>query len=341
MLKFITYSILLIVVVSISSYGIFNAYALEKSYIVNKMTNLDDKYGIINLGSSHGWSFDYTATHLKGAQINRAGNSPYYDWQHYNYLVERDQLEDSSIVIILASFFTFGVDENRTDDGKDAPFVNDFYYYLPRKKIFNYEKSRESRLIIERIQKNFWTGLEENSKKGSKQKKEIPSTPKPKAQVKPIEKNKVNTDSLEKIELKKIEFRLNKLAKTKGKHHLKLGAYSDHDKNIEYFSKLIQEIQVNGHQAVLVTTPFPNAYLNLFEKAWLEEHFYQQIQKLLSKHSIPYLDYSKKESICGNPRYFKDADHLNDKGKKVFSKMFFNDLVKINILDKEKLNADY
>ncbi len=265
---------------------------------------------IINLGNSHGSDFDYTITHLKGGSFNKDGNTAYYDLQNYKYL--KKSLKDSCIILIPVSFFTFGLDENRSDQGKDNSFVNDFYEYLPKEMIYSYSKEKLNKVIIYRVQENFKNILISNKKK-----------------------NFVIKDEYNHV------LNLNTHAIKRAERHKQITISTNFNRNIKYLTELLEDANSSGFRPILVTTPFYKEYGAKFNSEWLNENFYSFINILIERTNTPYLDYSKDKRLDNNHLLYYNSDHLLDKGKKEFSKIIFDDLVSLNLINSISKNTNY
>lgn len=274
---------------------VFYLYRLNFPRFPNSFFNIDKKFEIINLGTSHGGSFDYRETHLYGQRFAKAGNTLYYDLQNYIYL--KKYLKEGAIIVIPVSFFSFGLDENRTDKGVKNSFVDEFYYYLPKKQIFSYSQEKMNRLVIFNLQKN----------------------------VRDIFKKKnvdVVMSGVEDIDLKEHALLVTKRVK-------KLGEFSSPIVNINYLSTLIRDAKESGYQPILVTIPYYCAYYEGFETDWLNDKYYNHMDKIKEKFNVPYLNYSLDKRFCYDSTFYFDSNHLSKKGRTFFSKEFFKDLKEI------------
>ena len=111
---------------------------------------------------------------------------------------------------------------------------------------------------------------------------------------------------------------------------MSLANYRPPDQNIEYLCELIELIQTNGQKAVLVTTPFYYSYNQQFDSIWIRKNYFDILEKLSVKYEIPYLDFSNRSDISCNNAYFKNSDHLNEMGEKVFSELIFKEILNQN-----------
>ena len=304
MKKFILEIVLLFILVTITISYINN---LDKPPRVKQILTIKEKLDIINLGTSHGNNFNYSGLSIHGESFNRAGNTLYYDLQNYKFI--KNHLADGAILLLPISYFSFGLDENRTDRGVDNPFVNDFYEYLPRKSIYSYSEKRAVSLKINRIQKNFRNLFPEKKKIKKKKKKSVLDTVS-------------HEEMLKSFAIKRVV------------HHKKIGTYSKPDKNINYLKTLIDDARQSGYHPVLITTPYYKEYTERFGEDWLAKNYYQYISLISTQYNIPYLDYGNDNRISSSPQLFKNSDHLNKKGISKFNKILFDDLVNLGLISK-------
>ncbi|WP_452226362.1 hypothetical protein [Lacinutrix cladophorae] len=277
-------------------------FHLKTNNNVKKFTSINEKYDVINLGNSHGHDFVYNE--IEGKAFNRASNTLYYDLKNYNYL--KPYLNERATIIIVLSYFSFGLDENRTDKNKINSFVNDFYLYLPKNSIWEYSFKRKIDVYFNVIRSNFFDAC-----KGSKKEAD-----------RIVSNNKISKK--EQLDLFSVERAIK---------HKKEGVFSNPEKNIEYTIELIEDAINSGYQPILVTPPYFVSYNKYFSSQWLEVNFYNYVEELKKKTNIKYLDYSKDARFVTEPDFFQDSDHLNDNGKKYFSKVFFSEISTLGLLN--------
>ncbi len=89
---------------------------------------------------------------------------------------------------------------------------------------------------------------------------------------------------------------------------------------------MIAEQTAKGRRVVLVTTPFSDAYADLFKAEGIAlDTFYEDIGKAQSQFGIEYLDYSQDPRFRSNKLY-RDADHLNLFGAEKFTQILIEDI---------------
>ena len=192
-------------------------------------------YDVINLGTSHGKCFRYqTDIHdINGARFHRAANSLYYDLQNYLHL--KPYLNPGATIILPISYFSFGLDENRSDK-KDYFFVNYFYHYLPANQIHRYSLSKRIKVLIFEIQQNFHN--------------------KALSMIFPPKEKETRKWG--------IEFDFKKRAPKRAAHHIRLGTLHPREKSYPHLEQIIKDAQASGFKPLLTTTPYSELYNNSF-----------------------------------------------------------------------------
>lgn len=93
-------------------------------------------------------------------------------------------------------------------------------------------------------------------------------------------------------------------------------------KNVEYNMHLLENIilkcKEKNMNVILLTTPFTRKYNSFFSEKLLKEKFYININKVIKKHNILYLDLSHDYENFDKEEYFRDEDHLSLEGSKRF-----------------------
>lgn len=277
-------------------------YSKRSNPFVEKFTDHRGDYSVINLGNSHGANIIYE--NINGNAFQRAGNTLFYDLQNYRYL--KKHLEANAVVIIPVSYFSFGLDENRTDYTDPDAFVNYYYMYLPSSSIFDYSVKKNIQVYLNKVRENYHSVIDERF-----------------FYVPPKENDSIS-----------IEDRIERHAKERAFSHKLMADYANPENNIAYLSLLLKEIIDNGHQPILLTMPYADNYNSKFSKAWLEEHYYGFMNDIVKQYNVPYLNYSNDARMSTNDSLFANSDHLNEKGRAYFSNILFEDLRKIRVLKK-------
>ncbi|WP_319372287.1 hypothetical protein [uncultured Ilyobacter sp.] len=96
--------------------------------------------------------------------------------------------------------------------------------------------------------------------------------------------------------------------------------------NEDILSKIIDLLQKKECKIFLITTPFHEVYNSFFPKKELEKDFFDYLNHFADIMNVTYLNYSDNSFITNNIDFFRDFDHLNSDGRKMFLKILSDDL---------------
>ncbi len=96
--------------------------------------------------------------------------------------------------------------------------------------------------------------------------------------------------------------------------------------------EMIEICQRNNLRVVLITTPLMPAYSDNFSQEFLVE-FYNHVDEAIQLYDVEYFDYSRDEEFIYEHDFFRDTDHLNSVGSKVFMERLKEDLAAIGYID--------
>lgn len=104
--------------------------------------------------------------------------------------------------------------------------------------------------------------------------------------------------------------------------------------NQEYFDslygmiKLLREI---GATPILITTPYTREYTDTIRKhdPKFFGEFYANINDIVKKTGIKYYDYSRDERYINDYSLFRDSDHMNKKGARIFTNNLLKEVLNI------------
>ncbi|WP_452221591.1 hypothetical protein [Lacinutrix salivirga] len=306
--------ILLVVIIVIGTLTVI--YKLDNPSIRYKVED-NNKYSVVNLGTSHGNSFIYGFYGINGRRFNRGGNTIYYDLQIYRSI--KKHLKKDALVIVPVSYFSFGQEENDwvEEDSLDTNnFVDEYYHRLLPTQIKDYSLGKHSDLVSTTIKEN------------------IPKIFSAKRDYKTSKPSYFNANAyLSKRNLEKglKKFNFEDHGKRRSISFKKKAAYIKDDRNIKYLKTLIEEIKEDGFKPLLLITPYHKEYNKHFSKDWVNTNVISKIKKSNDKYNVPFLDYSHDQEFENKASYFLNTDHLNKKGRIMFTKRIFNDLKEQNI----------
>lgn len=271
------------------------AYILNHPSLESKKAKSNQEpFIVVNLGSSHGGSFDHTLIPCNSKGFHISANNLYYDLQTYLALVEKDLIGENAVIILPLSFYYFGADENHKDWNEN--FTNRFYFLLKPHQIIGYSILKDFKLKFEHARKNILSFFRKKSTKSK-------------------HKSQVWTDNQnENWEKHMLIFNENRI-----------------DKNYKYLQQLLLQITNHGHRPLLLTTPYHREYHDNYESTWLRKNYYQFIDSIRLEKNIPYLNFSTHPKFANDTSLFLNSDHLNEKGKKLFTQLFLMELDKNKI----------
>lgn len=92
----------------------------------------------------------------------------------------------------------------------------------------------------------------------------------------------------------------------------------------EALIRIIEKCQEHNIQVILVTAPTLPCFYEGFSEEFMEK-FYDDIDNICAKYDVLYLDYTGDERFLTDYRWYRDTDHLNQHGAKVFTEAFLKD----------------
>lgn len=292
-----------------------NAYVKTNGYRhlndTDKFMNVPYDLDLINLGSSHGLNgFNYEETGVKAYNMALAAQGFYYD---YRILTQySDHLSDGAVVLLPISYFSpyqayqgekfdqFNMRYYRFMDPKNIKFFNPIEYIRYKQFPVMFAGEHIKYLFADRETL--------------------------KADWEMVDYNKFGETGI-------IEE-----GKTRAEHHMKNIIEIGKDNKETALSELRNTIDFcyeKGYKPVLVTTPLHYEYKKHFSETFMNE-FLSDIESLRDDYSILYLDYS--DFMSTETDIFMDSDHLNSKGRKMFTNAIVEDLKQRDILN--NINAN-
>jgi hypothetical protein len=305
MKKFLTLILYVFIFVAFVQMVIFKIDPFAISSIGKKIDILrreNKKLEIVNFGTSHGYVFKYNFCNLKGIGLNKPANTIYYDLQNYKYIVQNNILKDSAVIVFPISYFSFVVNENRSDLKNSSNFNNDYYFYLDNNQIWDFSYSRKFLCSLLVIQENFRSlTIGESKKKWFE-----------------IDNNKASLEWHSKVTGNKFIQYLENTEKTE-LEEIK-------SRNFQYLIDIVELAKKKNHRIIFVTVPYYGQLLENIGYENLEKNYYLFINKILVKYDdIKYYNYSN--FFDGSElTVWQNSDHVSDEGADIFSKFFFNQL---------------
>ena len=97
---------------------------------------------------------------------------------------------------------------------------------------------------------------------------------------------------------------------------------------IDALIEMIKLLKEKGVEPILVTTPYMKEYMELVKnnESFLKD-FYGVINEITSTLSVKYLDYSTDERFINDYYLFRNSDHLNKEGARIFTDILIGDTI--------------
>ncbi|MEH1739350.1 hypothetical protein V6948_04030 [Fusobacterium varium] len=262
------------------------------------------KLKIINLGSSHtSYGIKYPSE-LEAWNLALPAQLYFSDYQILKQYLNK--LNKKCIVIIPVSLFSF------SNNIKDYPI--DRYIYILNRKNFT-EMSKKNLNNIEYFLKRNVPILFQGQRIISIIKYIYKSIKKGKFEKQFVEYPR----TLTKLENKeKTEFSINAM----------LNGYDNSNSEVRTLIKILEYIESKEYIPVLITTPYTYFYNEKIGKNTFQRNIYDNIEyinKNFNKNFL-YLDYSHDKRFENNFEYFRDSNHLNEKGAEYFTEILLEDL---------------
>ena len=105
---------------------------------------------------------------------------------------------------------------------------------------------------------------------------------------------------------------------------MELSGNQERGEQYEALIRIIEKCQENNIQVILVTAPTLPCFYEGFSEEFMEK-FYADVDEICDEYGVLYLDYTGDERFLKDYRWYRDTDHLNQHGAKVFTEAFLQD----------------
>lgn len=102
------------------------------------------------------------------------------------------------------------------------------------------------------------------------------------------------------------------------------------ERNVKQLREIVDYCSEKGYQVILTMEPVHQSYPEYFTEEVMNRLVFKHLKAL--KLDVPFLNYMNDYRFAGNKDYFIDPDHLNSKGRKIFSWIVYKDLKKMGYL---------
>lgn len=102
------------------------------------------------------------------------------------------------------------------------------------------------------------------------------------------------------------------------------------ERNVKQLKEIVDYCNEKGYQVILTMEPVHQSYQEYFNEEVMNRLVFQYLKAL--KLDVPFLNYMSDRRFVDNKEYFIDPDHLNNKGRKMYSWIVYMDLKKLGYL---------
>jgi|TARA_B110000240_G_C13509313_1_gene458250 hypothetical protein len=279
------------------------------SLILNK-----NKIKSVVLGRSHAASLDYLHWDIHGINFALGGRDlAGIDYQLGFFL---DNLPEIKEILISISYSTMYYDNESLSLGNLNDVRKSLYYSIPSYSIIDYKD------LNNYVYGKYFPFIQADH--GYKLFKKVYSNTMEKKEK--IDLNEDYMDSLLIIKSSKDQAILHSSDRKIAE------AYNSNviTKNKEYLIDIIHKTKRKKINLIFFTPPYYKNYTDFFPKNDMQE-MKKIMNELAVKYSITYLDFSTDSIISNNYKYFQNADHMNNHGKRIFTKKLLKKIKDLNI----------
>lgn len=333
--KLISAIALVSLIIGVANYFYKNDYYYMDVYgEVDAMKNVPYGITMVNFGTSHGLAaFQYPEDNSGEIRYNLAlsGEDIYHDFQTLKQFT--DHLAEGCIVALPTSYFSFCM-------STDTPSQKRYYLYLDKEYIrdFSYETLINAKYLPvlrsgEFIIKNLINdqdidvgGMMMNDGNNSENSQSGVLT----VSAKAVEEQGDNISALQKMDEELAYHAKGRVVSWRSGYMITGRKYMA--ENTEILAEMVEYCYNHGFKPVLVTTPIYKALNNEFSDEELKECYFNNIDKVVEKTGVPYLNLSHDEVLSGNAEFFGNSDHMSDLGAEMFYKEYVSFLKSIGYL---------
>ena len=270
-------------------------YYYNVNFDYNSLKKIDNKYAIVNLGSTYAkYAFGtYNELKIEGKSFALEGQSLYGDvYVLLNYL--RNIKHNGIVIIPLAA----------------CVMLYDNHYnieYLRRKHIINMFPLLQNPKLIKKIIFDDTVIFHSVYGKCSSS----------------LDSNEKETvlNNLEQVWIKLFDLKDLKNDVLSEKNIVNI------EKNINYIKQLLNICQSNNLRPVIIVMPFSSRLISKFSKGFLNKVLYEPIKMVVDEGNVLLLDYLANDKFYNSPELFIDGGfRLNKRGSKIFVKAIVNDI---------------
>ena len=303
----------------------YNCLYVNTDYYKNlndmgKFRDVPEHIDVVNFGASHSeGAFDWSAyTTFQGVNMALGAQTIVGDEALFDYY--SDRLDDNSVVILELMFKSLY--EEEPEETPTPASVTRYYQLLPRKYMihWNFADALQYRYlpVLGNRQNALGAILEEWN--GTEDAEQLSSEPETLSGTPTQILTGWSKEDMEKEGARRASV------------FMELSGEQEHGAQYEALTGIIEKCQANNIQVILVTVPTLPCFYESFNEAFLSR-FYADVAEICEEYNLSYFDYTGDERFLTDYRWYRDTDHLNRYGAKVFTEQFLKDHADLLNLD--------
>jgi len=271
----------------------------------------------IAVGNSHNYALDFEVLGFRGYHIWQGGNDVF----EAKYQIEElaPKLPNVKVVFFSMSYFTFHRDNAASNDRKRAGIRRKYYAAIPSFKFIrgdlgNFILGKLSPLVRSDHWQNVFNAILHGRKIDTVS--DLNAHFRIDAFGKPLSSARFSCMSMDSLIKHTIEIGVPEHIREQNEmltNHANLTGDS-----YEAIVSIIKYLQKRNIRIIFYTPPFFELYTALFDQKTIRE-MKEKMNRLVTDFSVEYYDFSRDSSFVSNNLFFRDDDHLNEDGAKLFS----------------------
>lgn len=275
-----------------------------------------DTITALTLGNSHSASVDFESLGIKGGYHLHAGFMDIFEIHHLSkYIIPK--LPKLKYVFIAVPYYFFDFDNAAYLDAYQLSFRKRTYFMTPQFSLIGNDwENLLSAKLSPIIRPDHWKGVFAELLKNQLDKIAV---------LRPVEASKVDSAFLKKHAIGRVK---------QNETQVDTMLYSKPDlagRSARKLKELIHFFKENHVTPIFYTPSYHSYYSNRFSKE-IKIRNVELMKQIAADENIHYFDFSKDSLLTYRTDIYKDSDHYNTLGKKVFSAQLRDSLLKRGIL---------
>lgn len=308
---FVLFAVLLILLLGLNLIYINTDY-YKNLNDMGKFAKVPDHIDVVNFGASHSeWAFsweNYESFH--GVSMALGAQTHVYDEALFDYYADR--MDENTTVILDVMFKSLY--EQEPNEKPMPTNITRYYQVLPNQYIKQWDLvdaiqykyipvlgNREN--IISKITKTWFNNTETMLESSI----EDTLVGEPTQVLSGWEKDAMFAEG-----------------KRRASVFMEASGDQSHGEQYDALVRIIEKCKERNIQVILTSAPILPCNYEGYSEKFLAK-FYMDIQEICETYNVEYFDYTRDERFLTDYRWYRDTDHLNEYGRKIFTQQFLED----------------